>query len=101
MKNFGGLDEAIANFNDWNRAAVLYVNIHEGYFETIVFHNDVEKAETVFTDGVYGIFNKEERGDRKIGDKEKNYILDYTRLIIDGYTPTQADYKLMDDYAFM
>ncbi len=94
------LDQAIEDFNSWNHAALLYFNKEEGYFNTEVFANDLHATETFLTDGNYGIYSKSDRASKRanIGKVRKEYIIDFAKLIMDGYDAMQAQYELADKY---
>lgn len=96
------LGQAIKDFNEWNGAALLYFNKAEGYFNTEVFGNDVQATQTFLTEGNYGVYSKSERdgSEMNIGKVRKEYILDFVKLIMEGYEPMQAEYELADKYPF-
>lgn len=101
-KMMESLDQAIKDFNEWNGAALLYFNKAEGYFNTEVFGNDVQATQTFLTEGNYGVYSKSERdgSEMNIGKVRKEYILDFVKLIMEGYEPMQAEYELADKYPF-
>lgn len=99
LKEYEGLDEAIKEFNEWNHAAVIYVNMEEKYFATETFPNDVAKAENCFAEGVYGVASKNDRdNNRNVGQARRAYIEDYVEMLEDGYSPMSAEYQLMDKH---
>lgn len=99
-KMWESLDQAIEDFNSWDHAAMLYFNKDEGYFNTEVFSNDIQAGETFLTDGNYGIYSKSDRASKRanIGEARKEYIIDFAKLIMDGYDSMQAQYELADKY---
>lgn len=101
IDDFMGLDQAINDFNIYNGSAVLYVNYHECYFLTEVFLNDVHASQTVFVDGVHPILTKSERDNFRIGKQRKAYIIDFVKMILDGYEPWQVSYNLSAKYPFV
>lgn len=101
-KMMESLDQAIEDFNSWNRAALIYFNKSEGYFNTEVFTNDVQATQTFLTEGNYGVYSKSERdgSEMNVGKVRKEYILDLAKLIMEGYDIMQAKYELADKYPF-
>lgn len=97
--DFKGLDQAIIDFNNYNGPAVLYVNYHDNYFATETFLNDVHASQTIFADGVQGILTKDERSNNfRIGKQRKAYIIDFVKMILDGYEHWQVSYNLSSKY---
>jgi hypothetical protein len=100
--NIESLDQAIKDFNGWEKGARIYFDTSDGTFNTEVFFNDVHMSHAFPADNFYGVFSKEEvKGHIKIGEKRKGYIVKYTNLILDGWSPIQAEYQLMDEFAWM
>lgn len=101
-KMWESLDQAIEDFNSWDHAALLYFNKEEGYFNTEVLANDLHATETFLTDGNYGIYSKSDRASNRanIGEARKEYIIDFAKLIMDGYDAMQAQYELADKYPY-
>lgn len=97
--NVETLDKAIADFNNWNRSAVLYYNQKENYFSTEVFLNDVQQAESVFSKDCFGILSKNDHERFRIGEIRRKYIIEYVDLVLDGWDPFQAEYQLLKKYA--
>lgn len=97
--NVDSLDDAIKDFNDWGKGASIVLDKNDGYFSTVVYHNDVQAVQSRSPKNFITVYYKDEiDGQIKIGPKRRNYIEQYASLIIDGWTPDQADYKLSDIY---
>lgn len=94
--NIQSLDQAIQDFNKWNRSAFIYYNQEENYFNTEVFADDVQMAGVVLSNGNFIVFRKNERENKQIGKIRKQYIVDYVKLVLEGYEPFQAEYKLSE-----
>lgn len=98
--NMESLDKAIKEFNDWNHAARIYIDLEDGMFETQVYSNGVQMAENFSEENFVAVYTKDEYEDVKIADKRKEYIIEYARLILDGTEPTLAEYELADSFPF-
>ncbi|MFS0643719.1 hypothetical protein [Siminovitchia sp. 179-K 8D1 HS] len=96
--NMETLDQAIKDFNEWDRAAWLYYNEKEDYFNTEAFPNDISMTETFLNDDCFVILSKSERENKQIGKVRKQYIIDFVNMVNDGWEPFQAEYKLLDKY---
>lgn len=94
------LDQAIKDFNNWGHAAMLYYNKEEGYFNTEVFANDVQASQTILSDGCFSILSKEDRQSVSLGQKSREYIIEFVELVLDGWGPHQAEYHLAHKYPF-
>lgn len=92
------LEQAIKDFNEWSGAALLYYNKEKGYFNTVVFFNDVEKSQTVLKDDCFGIISKSERENLHIGEEGRQYIIEFVELLLDGWGTHQAEYQLASKY---
>lgn len=92
------LDKAIKHFNEWEGVALIYLNTNEGYFETEVYHNDVQATETVLAEGICGVYRKNDRGSIYIGGRRKQYILEKSGMLMEGLDAATIDYRLMDKY---
>lgn len=89
------LNEAIKDFNMWNKGAWLYYNQAENYFNCEVFANDVIQSQTGISDDCFVVFAKNEvDGSTSIAKKRTKYIIDFVELVLDGWSPMQAEYKL-------
>lgn len=95
--NEDSLNNAISEFNDWEKGARLYFDITDGTFETAVYHNDVMMVETFSDDNFNVVYSKNEiEGYIKIGKKRKAYIIKFSELLLDGWEPHQAEYELAE-----
>lgn len=92
------LNQAIEEFNGWSKAAALYYNHKDHYFSTEVFHSDVQRSGTVFSDDCVVIVSKSEVQTFKVGQKRREYVLDFVDLILEGSSADQAEYELMQKY---
>lgn len=93
------LDQAIKDFNEWSGAALIYYNKKEGYFNTEVFANDLHRSQTVLSEDCFGIFSKTERETTlRVGEKRRQFIIEFVELVLDGWEPFQADYQLVRKY---
>lgn len=91
------LNKAIEEFNDWTGAARIYLDKNDGCFETAVYPNDVTMTETFSCDNFVAVYSKQETENKNIGNKRKNYIVNYSDLIIKGWDILQAKYKLFEE----
>lgn len=91
------LDNAIAEFNEWNGPARIYINKNDGKFDTSVYLNDVSMSETYSVDNYIAVYSKQEIETKKIGAKRRNFIERYAELIMDDMDTSQAKYKLFEE----
>ncbi len=97
--NLESLETAIKDFNDWEKGARIYVDLRDGYFNTDVYHNDVQQDQSISPSNFMCVYSKGEReGHIRIGLKRREYITQYSRLILDGWEPDQAAYELAELY---
>lgn len=89
--NIESLDKAIEEFNDWKGAARIYLDTDDGYFETNVYHNTMQMESNLSTSNYVVVFDKEDERRNKKADKD--YILRYSRLVLDGWDLMQAMFE--------
>lgn len=97
--NIESLEKAIVDFNDWDGAAGIFLDMDDGYFEVNVYINTMQMESQSPSDNFVSVYSKEEfSGDKEIKEMGKNYIIEYSKLVLDGWEPMQAQYKLADIY---
>lgn len=100
--DYKSLDEAIVDFNDWTGTARLYYNKETGEFSCSVYTDDVARVGTFSTDEYVAILMKEERnGNMRIGERRREYIIDFVKLLSEGWKAFQIDGLLVDKYPFI
>ena len=92
------LDQAIKDFSNRNGSACITYDKTDGKFLTEVFLNDVQASQAVkANESAVVIFRKSERETMaNIGPKTKAYILEFVKLLHNGYEPHEAEYHLAD-----
>ncbi len=97
--NTESLAQAIEEFNHWEKAARIYIDTNDGYFETSVYGSDLQMTETMSEDNFIALYSKDEvEGNLHISEKRKAYIIKYAQLILDGWEPHQANYEMLKEY---
>lgn len=95
--NVETLEHAIRKFNDWEGGARIYLDLNDGCFETSVYVNDVGMVQTFSDDNFISVFSKEERDETVIEEMERKRIERYADLVLNGWEPIQAEYKLYEE----
>ncbi len=97
--NIESLEQAIKEFNDWDKAARIYLDTTDGYFNTDVYHNDVQMVQSITDERYVAVYEKDEiRGQLRIAEKRKAYIVKYARLVLDGWEPMQVEDYLVNEF---
>lgn len=98
--NIESLDQAIADFNEWGKGARIYLDTTDGYFSADVYHNDAQMSQSITDESFVAVYEKDEiRGQLRIAEKLKAYIVKYARLVLDGWEPLQAEDHLVNEFA--
>lgn len=100
LEEFTGLNEAIKDFNFWHGSALLYVDIEKRHFSTIVFHDEEEVSKARLIKNLYGVITKDEKTEKYIGSRRKQYISEFVSLMVEGFNTEEAKYELAAKYPY-
>lgn len=100
VERFIGLNEVIKDFNFWHGSALLYVDIEEKHFNTIVFYDKNEVLKAMLLENLFGVITKDEKTEKYIGSRRKQYIFEFVSLMMEGYNKEQAEHELASKYPY-
>lgn len=93
------LEKAIKEFNEWEGSAAIFLDTDDGEFETSVYFNDLSSSQSIPGNNFVSVYEKDEiSGSKRIAARRREFIIKFSRLILEGYDPMQAQYKLADEF---
>lgn len=96
MTNTESLNQAIRNYNRWDKGAKIWLDVNTGIYATTIYPDNKQASAARPLINCICVHSKSETyGDTKISDEQRKRIESYARVVLDGKNILNAEYYIL------